>query len=73
MFKRGRFFIEAGHPYPIGATVDENGVNFSIYSKHATAVSLHFYNSFGHETHQFELTEKTDDIWQLGLVIIYID
>ena len=65
MFERSRFFIEAGQPYPIGATVDENGVNFSIYSKNATAVSLHFYNGFGRETHRFQLTEKTGDVWHI--------
>ena len=69
MFKRSRFFIESGQPYPIGATVDENGVNFSIYSKHATAVSLHFYNGFGTETHHFQLTEKTGNIWHIYICI----
>ncbi len=29
-----------GHSYPIGATVTAEGVNFCVYSKHATAVEL---------------------------------
>lgn len=32
--------IEKGRQFPLGATVDEKGVNFSIFSKHATAVEL---------------------------------
>ncbi len=59
------FKTEAGYPYPIGATPDENGVNFSIYSKTAQGVTLHFYNGFGYETAVFELKEKTDDIWHI--------
>jgi glycogen operon protein len=30
----------AGHSFPIGATIDVDGVNFCLYSKHATAVDL---------------------------------
>ena len=65
MFQLNRFKAEAGRPYPIGATPDKNGVNFSIYSKNATGVSLHFYNAFGHETNVFHLKEKTDDVWHI--------
>lgn len=60
-----RFKTEGGRPYPLGATVDLNGVNFSIYSKNATSISLHFYNGFGHETQRFQLKEKTDDVWHI--------
>ncbi len=35
-----QFAVEAGRPHPLGPTVDEEGVNFSIYSEHATAVEL---------------------------------
>ena len=38
MFRR--FKTDVGHPYPIGATPDKNGVNFSIYSKNATDIIL---------------------------------
>ncbi len=30
----------SGHTYPLGATVQEDGVNFSLFSKNATAVQL---------------------------------
>lgn len=32
--------IEAGTPQPLGATVRPNGVNFSVFSEHATGVEL---------------------------------
>ncbi|MDJ0796486.1 MAG: glycogen debranching protein GlgX [Calothrix sp. MO_167.B12] len=32
--------IEKGRPYHIGATVDRDGVNFSLFSEHATGVEL---------------------------------
>jgi glycogen operon protein len=32
--------VSRGHSFPVGATPTDNGVNFSVYSKHATAVHL---------------------------------
>ncbi len=32
--------IACGQPHPLGATPDHHGVNFSLYSEHATAVNL---------------------------------
>jgi isoamylase len=32
--------IEVGKPRPLGATLDANGVNFSLFSAHATSVEL---------------------------------
>src|SRR6516165_3687406 len=34
------FQTEAGRAHPLGATVDEEGVNFSVFSRNATAVEL---------------------------------
>ena len=34
-----------GEPYPLGATVKEQGVNFSLYSKDATRVTLLLFDS----------------------------
>ncbi len=34
------FRVKQGHPLPLGATVRRKGVNFSIFSKHATACCL---------------------------------
>lgn len=36
--------VSSGRPYPLGATVDANGVNFSLFSYHASAVELLLYD-----------------------------
>lgn len=38
-------YISPGMLQPLGATMAEDGVNFAIYSKHATAVTLCLYSS----------------------------
>lgn len=42
---RGHFKVEPGVRFPPGATVTADGVNFSIFSRHATAVSLVLYKA----------------------------
>jgi glycogen operon protein len=37
---RGEFGVRRGHPLPYGAVARREGVNFSIFSYHATAVTL---------------------------------
>ena len=34
------FEVEEGSPHPLGATIQPNGVNFSLYSSSATGVEL---------------------------------
>lgn len=38
--RRGAIEVLPGRPYPLGATVMDDGVNFSVFSAHATAVQL---------------------------------
>ena len=40
---QGDFGIRRGHPLPYGAAARREGVNFSVFSKHATAVTLVLY------------------------------
>lgn len=51
-----------GRPFPIGATADERGTNFSIFSAHAEKVELCLFDDFGVET-RLELPECNADIW----------
>jgi len=37
--------IYSGSPHPFGATVDDEGVNFSVYSANATAIQLLLFNN----------------------------
>jgi glycogen operon protein len=39
-----------GYPYPLGATWDGAGVNFALFSEHATAVELCLYDAAGRAT-----------------------
>ena len=41
----GKTRIYTGSPHPFGATVDDEGVNFAIYSANATAVQLLIFNN----------------------------
>jgi glycogen operon protein len=54
-----------GSPYPLGATWDGIGVNFALFSEHATAVELCLFDSpyAGRETHRIPLRERTEQVW----------
>ena len=56
--------ILPGLPYPLGATVDDDGVNFAIFSAHATAIELCLFDPGGRrEIARYTLPECTDEIW----------
>ena len=57
--------IKPGQPYPLGASWDGRGVNFSLFSEHATRVELCLFESAGdeHESHRLDLPERTDRVW----------
>jgi glycogen operon protein len=42
--------LEPGTFHPLGATWDGKGVNFALFSEHATAVDLCLFDAEGHET-----------------------
>ncbi len=54
-----------GEPYPLGATWDGVGVNFALFSEHATRVELCLFDSAEAQTEsmRFELREQTDMVW----------
>ena len=56
--------IREGRPHPLGATWDGLGVNFAIFSAHATKVELCLFDIDGHnEIERIELPEYTDEVW----------
>ncbi len=56
--------ISEGLPHPRGATWDGQGVNFALFSAHATKVELCLFDDSGKEEQQrIELPEFTDEIW----------
>ncbi|MGA4636000.1 glycogen debranching protein GlgX [Pseudomonas solani] len=61
---RQRSRITEGHPFPLGATWDGLGVNFALFSAHATKVELCLFDAKGErELERIELPEYTDEIW----------
>jgi len=54
-----------GRPYPLGATWDGAGVNFAIFSEHATAVDLCLFDSpeSKSESIRIRLPERTEQVW----------
>lgn len=58
-----------GRPYPLGATWDEQGINFSIFSENATKVELCLFDSpeSKQESHRISMVEQTDQIWHCYL------
>ena len=54
-----------GHPYPLGATWDGQGVNFALFSENATKVELCLFESTDatKETTRVRLAEQTDLVW----------
>jgi isoamylase len=58
-----------GNPYPQGATWDGEGVNFSLFSEHATGVDLCLYDrpDDAVEAERIPLTNRTDLLWHAYL------
>ncbi len=58
-----------GRPYPLGATWDGVGVNFALYSEHATQVELCLFDGpeARAENQRIKLTEQTDMVWHAYL------
>jgi glycogen operon protein len=56
-----------GRPYPLGATWDGAGVNFALFSEHATAVALCFFDDRdpGKEIRQIRIEQRTDQVWHV--------
>ena len=55
----------AGAPYPLGATWDGAGVNFALFSAHATHVELCLFDSADvpRESRTITLVEQTAQVW----------
>ena len=56
--------LTSGKPFPMGAHWDGFGVNFAVFSAHATRMELCLFNPAGrHETARLELPECTDEVF----------
>jgi glycogen operon protein len=64
----GKITVEDGKALPLGATLSDSGVNFAVFSRHASAVSLLIFESAekGSSFKEIKLDKKTNrtgDIW----------
>ncbi len=55
--------MQAGRPYPLGATFDGGGTNFALFSANATIVELCLFSRKGREIKRIPFTEYTDEVW----------
>ena len=56
--------VREGKPFPLGATWDGLGVNFALFSAHATRVELCLFDARGErELERIDLPEYTDEVW----------
>ncbi|HEX8296813.1 MAG TPA: glycogen debranching protein GlgX [Chthoniobacteraceae bacterium] len=57
--------IWQGQPYPLGATVTKEGVNFALFSENATGVELCLFDSMDapQESVRIRKKEHTDQVW----------
>jgi glycogen operon protein len=57
-----------GRPFPQGATWDGQGVNFALFSEHASAVELCLFDDRGRrELQRIQIREQTDQVWHCYL------
>jgi isoamylase len=56
--------VYPGVPYPLGATWDGEGVNFTLCAENATAVELCFFDTaYSKETSRIKITERSHHVW----------
>ncbi len=56
--------MRTGRPWPMGASVDAEGLNIAVFSAHASAIELCLYDAEGRvETQRFNLPARTGDVW----------
>jgi len=57
--------IWPGKPFPLGATFDGSGVNFALFSEHASGVELCLFDDDSGKTElaKIPLTERTNHVW----------
>ncbi|MEO0991275.1 MAG: glycogen debranching protein GlgX [Pseudomonadota bacterium] len=60
----GNAALSAGRPWPMGASLTEEGANFAVFSQHATRVTLCLFSEDGtREVQRIDLPEHEGTIW----------
>ncbi len=59
-----RLEMAEGRPAPLGATFNGEGVNFAVFSEHATRITVCLFSEDGQrETHRLDLPECDGHVW----------
>jgi glycogen operon protein len=60
-----KLHLAAGSPAPLGASWDGSGVNFALFSEHATAVELCLFDAAqpAVETARLRMPERSEHVW----------
>lgn len=59
--------VSTGLPFPLGATVQADGVNFAVFAANAQALDLCLFDPANpaRETHRARFPKRTDGVWHL--------
>ena len=59
--------LKPGRPYPLGATITDEGVNFAVFSENAEQINLELFKSVYDSTpyEVIELEEKSAHVWHV--------
>lgn len=64
--KKGKILSYPGNPFPLGATIDREGVNFALYAENADRVFLCLYSEGGlKQTAKVEITHRYHQVWHI--------
>src|SRR5258708_10504800 len=58
--------MRPGWPFPLGASLSEEGVNFALFTENAAAVDLCLFDGKGEET-RVRMPEYTNQVWHVFL------
>jgi isoamylase len=62
----GAISASAGRPWPMGASLTDEGVNFAVFSAHATGLDLCLYSDDGRrELLRLPFADREGDIWHV--------
>ncbi len=59
----GNIPVGPGRPWPMGASFDGDGVNFAVFSEHATQMTLCLFDEDGREDLLIALPERDGHVW----------
>ena len=59
----GELTLQAARPWPLGATWDGKGINFALFSKHASAITICLFDSSHRLIERVALKQRQDSVW----------